>query len=94
MKMVMMRSLLIAFVLGILVTAISSILMATYHESSVVSGVSRTLTGFEAVVRIIQLHGVFDYLRMWFALFVLFFVGIFLGTSWQGFWMLNIIRRQ
>lgn len=86
MQAVVLRSAVIAVILGLAVTAVASILSATYQESSQAFGAGRVLTGIDAAKAAIQAFGFWRYLEGLGGTFALFFVSIFFGALWQGTW--------
>lgn len=89
MKTIVMRSFLIALVVGVIITAVSSILTASFHQSSEVLGARRVLTGLDAIQAAIDAFGIAGYVRSLIGAFLLFFVAIFVGAFWQGRWTLR-----
>jgi len=87
MKIILLRSLVIALILGIAITLIGSLLTATYHQTSQAFGESRVLVGMEAIRASIDAFGISGYLKGLIASYSLFFASIFLGCLWQGYWM-------
>ena len=84
MTTIVIRSLWIAVVLGAVMTGVSSILMTTYHQSSEVLGINNVLTGYDAIQATINAFGIGGYLRGLIGAFVLYFLGIFIGSFLQG----------
>jgi hypothetical protein len=78
--------LIIALVVGVIITAAASVLTATFQESSQAFGGGRVLMGVEAASAAIKAFGFWGYVKGLAGTFVLFFVSIFIGALWQGVW--------
>ena len=80
------RSLLIAIVLGIVLTAISTVLTATYLQESEANGTATVLTGWAASIAAIDACGFGAFLKGTFGTLLLFFTASFIAALWQALW--------
>ena len=85
MKKTTLRALIIAFVIGVACTAVSSLFLPTYQNYSINDGYT-VLTGLEAIKYTTQQNG-FGMVVVWLTgYFVSFFLPVFSGCMWFGLW--------
>lgn len=86
MKSLLLRSLVIAIVLGFLVAFLSSYLTASFYERSDTLGIDNMLSGSEAISATIRAVGFWGYFKGVLGMTFLFSGSIFLGCILLGIW--------
>ena len=86
MKTIIIKSLIIAIVLGLVFSVVLNTLSATYAVKDSVSGTEIFLTGMDAVKALIRNFGLTSFIQMLIGYFSIFFLAVFTGCLWFNKW--------
>ncbi len=86
MKGTIIRSLAIAITLGIIFSIVVNTLMATTVATDYLEGTRMFLTGIDAVKDIIKTTGLISFILLCVGQFIFYFLAVFLGCVWLGYW--------